>query len=424
MNTPHPFSSKNRQPWSLWFWGGFFALLPLIALWPATISALSTGQRTSWGIDAQRIASVITPAIAANRYPPTIELPDFPVDGNLAVRYTIDAALQGEAQRLLEKHNPDYGVLVAIDPDSGRVLAMASSTRAKSDGGNLSMVNSYPAASISKIITAVAAINENKASLDTVFPFNGSSTSLYKKSVFEHRDNRWTRKYTLGKSFASSVNTVFGRVGALEVGGETMLDYARRLGFNGRFASDFSFGNGAVEVDPADPWQVAEMASGYTTRNTLSPLHGAALAATAVNGGHLVAPVLVQAIIGPNGVPLYWHEQAAKSRVMSESTAQQLKKMMRATVVSGSARSGFSGFSRGALKDAVAGGKTGSLTGSAPRGKYDWFVGFAEMGERKIAYAALCINKKKWYVKSTRLAREMLEFYFRETPPAAGVTTS
>ena len=169
------------------------------------------------------------------------------------------------------------------------------------------------------------------------------------------------------------------------------------------------------------------MASGYTTRNTLSPLHGAALAATAANGGNLVAPALVQAIIGPNGVPLYWREQPAKSRVMSERTARQLKKMMRATVVSGSAKRSFSGFNRGALKDVVIGGKTGSLTGFAPQGKYDWFVGFAEMGERKIAYAALCINKKRWYVKSTRLARELLEFYFRDAAlqsAGAGVSAS
>ena len=63
------------------------------------------------------------------------------------------------------------------------------------------------------------------------------------------------------------------------------------------------------------------------------------------------------------------------------------------------------------------GGKTGSLTGTNPPGRYDWFVGFAERGNRKIAFATLCINKEKWYVRSTRLSRELLEFFFR--PPQA-----
>ncbi len=401
------------------------ALLVAVWCWPADISAVNTDRGASWGIDRQSIAAVISPAIEANRFPHNITLPDFPVPGELAVRYTLDAALQREAERLLQKHNPDYGVLVALEPESGRVLAMAGSVRSGNVPGNMTLINSYPAASISKIITAVAAINEDKAAAATVIPFNGKSTSLYKKSVFEHRDNKWTRRYSLGDSFAKSVNTVFGRLGAVVVGGETMLDYASRLGFNGRFASDFVFDNGVVEVDTADAWQVAEMASGYTTRNTLSPLHGATLAASAVNGGNLVAPTLVKALIGPNGVPLYWHEQPAKSEVMNADTARELKKIMRATVTRGSARRTFARFSRGRLKDAVVGGKTGSLTGFAPKGKYDWFVGFGELGARKIAFAALCINKQKWYVKSTQLAREMLEFYFREQPlQSAGVSTS
>ena len=405
----------DRAAWQSWFLGGFVTLATAAALTPATMSAVDAERRASWGIDAQRIAPIITPSIADNRFPSTISFADFPLRGALSVHYTIDAALQTHAQKLLAKYKPDYGVLVAIDANSGRVLAMASSTRAAGDAENMTMINSYPAASISKIITAVAAVNENKTTGKTIIPFNGKSTSMYKKNVFAHRNNKWTRKYSFRESFARSVNSVFGRVGAAEVGGETMLDYAERLGFNGRFASDFNFGNGAVEIDTNDEWQVAEMAAGYTTRNTLSPLHGAALAASIINGGHLVAPAVVDSITGPNGVPLYWYETPARSEVMRAATAREVKKMMRATVLSGSAKRAFSRFHRGALKDVVVGGKTGSLTGYAPRGKYDWFVGFGELGARKIAFAALCINKRRWYVKSTRLAREMLEFYFNET---------
>jgi len=395
----HTPSRRPRQPTAPVrrprFLAAFLAVFAVMTAWPAHISAVNTEQGISWGIDRRLIASVITPAVEVNRFPQHIALPDFPIRGELAVRYTIDPGLQREARRLLEKYNPDYGVLVALDPESGRVLAMASSTRDGGDPGNMTLVNSYPAASISKIITAIAAINENKATSQTIIPFNGKSTSLYKNNVFQHRDNKWTRKFSFEESFARSVNSVFGRVGALQVGGETMLDYAQRLGFNGRFASDFAFNNGAVELDTADAWQVAEMASGYTRRNTLSPLHGAALAASAVNGGHLVAPILVEGITGPNGVPLYWHDQPAKSEVMRADTAQQLKAIMRATVTRGSAKKTFARFHRGPLKDAVVGGKTGSLTGLEPRGKYDWFVGFGELGMRKIAFAALCINKEK-----------------------------
>lgn len=387
---------------------------------PASISAVESQRGVSWGIRAEQLAPQISPGVAAKRFAPTITLPGFAVRGEFSVRYTLDANLQRRAQQLLAKHNPDYGVLVAIDPDDGRVLLMADSARgdASSDGvaGNMAINNRYPAASISKMVTAVAAINENKLSGETIVPFNGKATSLYKKSVLRHRDNKWTRHYSFATSFARSVNSVFGRVGAIDVGGETMLGYANRLGFNRRFASDFAFGSGVIAVDPDNDWQVAEMASGYTRRNTLSPLHGAVLAATAANNGHLVAPMIVEELTGPNGVPLYWRTRFAKTKVMHYETARQLRVMMRKTVTSGSARSSFVGFRRGKLKDAVIGGKTGSLSGLSPRGKYDWFIGFGEHDGKKIAFAALCINKKLWRVKSAQLARELLEFYF-DAPP-------
>ena len=167
-----------------------------------------------------------------------------------------------------------------------------------------------------------------------------------------------------------------------------------------------------MELDPEDDWQIAEMASGYTTRNTLSPLHGAVLAATAVNGGNLVAPVIVESLTGPYGIPIYVHEQPGMTRAMDEKSAEQLKVMMQETVRKGSARKAFRKFFRNEYEDVQAGGKTGSLTGFKPKGRYDWFVGFGQRGDRKLAYAMLCINKEKWYVKSSRFAREMLEYYF------------
>ncbi|MGI9317480.1 MAG: penicillin-binding transpeptidase domain-containing protein [bacterium] len=387
--------------------------MTLASMWPAAMSLVSTQKTNYFNINEPRIAEVISDSVAARHFPDTIQIPGIDVKGDLEVEYTIDAALQLEAERLLSKHNPDYGVLVAIDPVTGRVLAMADSTRDGLNHGNLSVVNTYPAASISKIVTAVAVIDQGEADVGTVIPYNGKATTLYKKNVFEHKNNKWTRKPTLRESFAKSINTVFGRLGAVEIGGETLRDYFYRMGFNARFASDFKFDNGAIDLEVEDPWQVAESASGYTRRNTLSPLHATVLAATAVNGGNLVAPVLVSRITGPYGVPLYVHDEPAVTPAMTPETASKLSKLMQATVAKGSARKSFRRFHRGHLESVKVGGKTGSLTGFKPKGRYDWFVGFGELGDRKIAFAALCINKEKWYVKSAQLARELLEYYFQ-----------
>jgi peptidoglycan glycosyltransferase len=383
----------------------------MVSAWPAAMSLVDSEQIRNWGITELSISKSLSPEISKKNFPPELKIPEFSLQAPLKVSYTIDPKLQGEALRILEKYNPDYGIFVALDPETGHVLAMIDSSRDREDHGNMSLINTYPAASVSKIITAVAALNENKANNSTKIPFNGKSTSLYKRHVLKHTNNQWTRNYTFRESFAKSVNPVFGRLGAVTLGGETMIDYSYRLGFNGRFASDFAFDNGYIELDPEDQWQVAEMASGYTTRNTLSPMHGAILAATAVNGGNLVAPILVKSLTGPYGIPIYVHETPGITTAMTEDSASQLKAMMESTVSMGSARKSFRGFSR-KFEDVRVGGKTGSLTGYKPKGKYDWFVGFGENDQKKIAFAVLCINKEKWYVKSTRFAREVLEFYF------------
>ncbi len=390
----------------------WIAILTVTPVWPSAIGPGDTEAGRKPNLPARTIAETLTPFVHNETLPAQIIVPEISGSTPLMVTYTLDSGLQDQVRELLAKYNPDYGVVVAIEPDSGRILAMTDSTRAGGNHQNLSLVNSFPAASVSKIITAIAAVNENKLTGSTLIPYNGKTTSLYKKNVLRHKNNKWTRTISFDKAFATSVNTIFGRVGAVTVGGDTMLDYAYRLGFNSQFASDFTFDNGHIELDPDDQWQVAEMASGYTDRNTLSVLHGATLAATAVNNGNLVMPVLVDSLIDPHGIPVYVYEKPVLSPVMSESAADQIKNMMQSTVKAGSARNSFRKLHKSVLKDVAIGGKTGSLTGYKPKGKYDWFVGFAERGERRIAFAVLCINKEKWYVKSSFLARKMVEYYF------------
>ena len=65
----------------------------------------------------------------------------------------------------------------------------------------------------------------------------------------------------------------------------------------------------------------------------------------------------------------------------------------------------------------LLGGKTGSITGGMPYGKRDWFVGFAmpKNGKSKgISFAVMHINQKKWYVRSTYIAKNIIDYYYKE----------
>ncbi len=412
-----PDAARGKRPLR---WAAMTAAIFCTSALPGELGVTEATPQQLWGVAREHISRAIAPSVASGHVSSTVRI-DTGRRGYAAVLdYTFDAKIQRAIDELLQRYQPDYGAFVAIEPDSGRVLAIASHSQDGERWGNLALRSSFPAASVFKIVTAAAAIEEGKASAATVIPYNGKSTSLYRNQVLRHQDNKWTRRIPLSRAFAKSVNPVFGRLGVFYVGGDKLEEYATRFGFNKLMSSDIDLRTGSTTIDTADQWSVAEAASGYTRTNTLSPLHGAMVAGAVVNGGLIVQPFVVDAAYDENGVLLYAAGRSAVNRAISEDTAAQMRILMRETVRSGSARKSFNRFFTGHLAGVEVGGKTGSLTGLEPRGKNDWFVGYAAHDERRIAFAALTVNKERWRVKSAYLARKVLEVYFE---PRTGDST-
>lgn len=382
---------------------------------PQNLGTKSWQRQEIWGVDRPLVRHTLARAISANRYPRKITIRHGNKNYPATIQYTLDPQLQDTVAQVFNHFDPDYGVFVALDPDNGEILALVNHRRDGNNSENLALKASYPAASVFKIITAAAAIDIGKANANTVIPFNGKTTSLYRKNVLEHKDNQWTRRLPLSSAFAKSVNTVFARLGVRFVGGKTLLAYAEAFGFRQGLGADFTLEASAIDLDPTDDWSIAETAAGYTRTTTLSPVHGAVIAAAAVNGGRRVQPTLVRTIVGEDGLILYEAKTTIGKRIVKADTAKELQSLMQQTVINGSARTSFKNFARGTMEAVNVGGKTGSLTGETPAGRYDWFVGYAEKNGRKLAFAAMCINRKVWYVKSATVARKAVEHFFRET---------
>ena len=352
-------------------------------------------------------------AAGQNDFPTRI---DVNVQGHefpLQLEYTLNESLQFALSDWLDRYDPDFAVAVAIDPDTGRILALTTHVSDGEPLGNLAMSSAFPAASVFKIVTAAAAMDMGKLNPQSVLPFNGKSTSLYKQNVFQHKNTKWTRKPTLSEAFAKSINTVFGRIGLYTVGPQQLSNYADRFYFNSHINTD-------IRIDPSqtyipvggDDWAVVEAASGYTNKVTLSPLHGAALAASMINGGKLMRPYMVGRAYDEKGNLVYKGEPEQLTLAITPETAKNMQKLMSKTVSIGTARRSFRDFFKGQYSDINVGGKTGTLTGGNLKGLNDWFVGYAYNGQQKLAYAVLNINLDKWKVKSHYLSRMMIEHYF------------
>jgi len=193
--------------------------LPLLAL---LFSTTSVGFAAS-SLSTQTVAEAVTEHAKKNRFPNKLE---FKSEGggttNGIVEYTFDPAVHADMADVYLRYQPDYACFVALDVETGAILNLSSFIKSDEQWDNLVMRSDYPAASVFKMVTAAAGLDMGKVSPSTVLPYNGKSTSLYKGQVLRHKTNKWTRNPTLKESFAKSINTVFGRLGIYQVGGDKL----------------------------------------------------------------------------------------------------------------------------------------------------------------------------------------------------------
>lgn len=365
------------------------------------------------------IADSLTRHALSNRFPNKLKFEKGDGAEQMGyVEYTFDPNVHKNMADVYLRYQPDYACFVAIDVETGAILNLTSFIKNEGEQplDNLVMRSDYPAASVFKMITAAAGLDSGKLLPSTVIPFNGKSTTLYKKQVLSHKDNKWTRRPTFKESFAKSVNPVFGQIGVFKLGAKQLNSYAGRFGFDQVLQSDFNLSPSKVNLDFDSDFEIAEAASGYTIDITLSPIHAAQMAAIVANDGKMVTPYMVDNVTDKKGNILYKNQQmSSPEKIISEKAAKDLRTLMQETTRIGSARSSFKGLNRYKVyKDMEIGGKTGSLTGYSPKGRHDWFVGYADKNGHRVAYASLIINKDKWYVRSSYVARQFIYHYFTD----------
>ena len=397
------------------------ALALLCSIWPIKTSFLNAASIMEIsGVDRKTLAWALDKPFRQGDLPETLHLDLGKRQQPARIRYSLDPALQQAMHKLYAHYRPDYAAFVALDAESGEILCMVDYVRSGEALGNLVTRNTFPAASVMKVVTAAAAIDLGKLTPDSVVEYNGASTKLLKGQVLGHKKTKWTHRPTLERAFAQSINPVFGRIGVEMLGHGILREYTGRFGFNRSLQHDVPIPTGSIRID-ADDWQVAQISSGYTRKTTLSPLHGAMVAAAIANNGRMPVPYIVNTAYDEDGLLLYVPGTAREQhRIISAAAAAEMRKLMRKTVQAGSASRSFNGFSKGPYAGVEVGGKTGTMSGTDPRGRNDWFVGYADFGDRKIAFASLNVNKKQWRVKSSLVARRFIEA-FSDNKPAAGV---
>ena len=331
-------------------------------------------------------------------------------DGGSVV-YNLDPDLQEKVARYFAEVRVPYGVLVAIEPKTGRVLGMVSHSSVDPEWRKRAYFQIYPMASLFKIITASAALEHNKISPDTVIAFNGKLTSVNPR-YWEPRGRR-SPEMSVTDAMAKSVNPVFGRLASDFVGSNDLVLQANRFGFNQALFP----GTAVIQSTAFAPQSDAElklMGAGLGREVKISPLHAAAVMAAVANRGVMMTPLLADKVNSGSGEVLFSAAPLELRRLLSEETALKLAKTLSSTVNKGTSRRAFHDRKgRALLANLSIAAKTGSIDGKDPDGQYSWFAAYAPIEDPQIALVALVVNQGKWSVKAAHVGEKALAAFFR-----------
>lgn len=286
------------------------------------------------------------------------------------------------------------GAVAALDPATGRILALVSSPSydpevlsgtgssvtdawarlnrsASQPMLNRAIRQTYPPGSAFKIVTAAAALDDGlvtdpDAETDTPSPYvlPGTSTTLPNEA-------RGCEKASLAEAIRVSCNTVMAHLG-VEVGLDGILDAAGRFGFND---SDLKIPSGVarsnVDTDMSDDQLALSSIGQFDT--TATPLQMAMVASAVANGGDLRRPHLVDRTTDDDGATVGRQGSDSYRQAMSPATAVQLQRMMVDVVENGTG-------TNAAIDGVTVGGKTGTAQHGIDNSgtPYAWFISWAQ----------------------------------------------
>ena len=361
----------------------------------------------------------------SSKKPLALELADLPLDLTalsdrlvlewagepLIVESSIDPDLQHYIVDLLQKSKTVKSAVVVLRPMDGRILAMAGYD-SEGDGERLCLDADFPAASLFKIVAAAAALEHAGFTPDRKVYFDGYKYSLYKRQLKQNR-GRYSSETSFKRAFGSSINPVFGKLGIYDLGQEVMTDLAERFFFNRLIPFDFPVEKSVVSV-PEDDFGLAEIASGFNKRTFISPLHAALLASAVANDGVMMKPWMVKRVLREDGEVLYQGGPSPMTDPITKETAEDLRILMRETVMNGTCRRSFQRLrTKKGLSDVELGAKTGTMNDPTGQYKCDWLTAYAIPADEAngICVAVMGVHGEKLGIRAGKLGGIIINYY-------------
>lgn len=322
------------------------------------------------------------------------------------VELSLDANAQKAAWDAL---GDQQGAVVAIEPSTGRILAMVSkpgydtnvlashdtdavnaaydqlvadSSRPldnRAIGGNLN-----PPGSTFKLVVASAALASGRYTPDSAFPNLAAYTLPQSTNVVSNAGGGTCGggdTVTIATALRLSCNIPFAEL-AVDLGDDAIRAEAEKYGFNAQFTMPLE---STASTYPSSPNAPQTALSGFGQGDVrATPLQMAMVSAGIANGGVVMNPRMVDRVIEPN---LSVKDESSSSefgRALESTIAAQMVTMMTANVQDGAA-------SNARIDGVQVAGKTGTAENDS-RPYTLWFTGFAPADDPQVAVAVVVEN--------------------------------
>jgi cell division protein FtsI (penicillin-binding protein 3) len=312
---------------------------------------------------------------------------------------TLDATIQyiaeKELERAMEETKAEAGTVVVQNPQTGEILALANrptfnpnvfNSVPKEALKNRAVSDVYEPGSVFKTVTYSAAIEQKVVKPEDMVDCQGGSITIFGMTI---HDAHKMGVMTIAEAYAHSSDVAAVKTG-MKLGDVRFDDYIRSYGFGAQTGIELP-GESRGLKKPVNRWsKVSIGAMSMGQEIGVTAVQVVSMVSTIANDGVYTPPRIVAGELPPNAAPkpVVFHPPQ-QHRVISTMTAAQMKKMMEAVVLDGTAR-------RAILDGYTVAGKTGTAqkvdpkTGTYSKTKYvGSFVGFAPVNNPAITIAVI-----------------------------------
>lgn len=309
----------------------------------------------------------------------------------LTIDETIQFILERELSKAMIEYDPDRVMGMAVDPQTGEVLA--ASSKPDYDPNEyieyererwrlFPVTDTFEPGSTFKLVTLTAAIEEDLYRRDEDFYCSGSKEVAGNtiRCWTSHKGGHGSINYL--EAVLGSCNPAFITLGE-KLGKEKLYEYITGLGFGSPTGIDYPGEGGGLIFTPEQMGALELATSSFGQGVSATPLQQIMAVSAIANGGKLLEPYIVKEKEDPNEGAVETASPQVKREVISEETSKEVSSIMEKVVAEGSG-------ANAAVEGYKIAGKTGTAQKVGPDGSYlpgEYilsFIGFAPVEDPEV----------------------------------------